>query len=585
MSELGKSQSILAKEAQVAELGVALKKRKTTIKRLTTQLGKLKADIKDMEQRSGNLAMTVMERSVRIQQEITQLLKELLGHKKIFKNAQHKEWAESMLADYTDGFEGETEEDAEMFKAFQSFVNGELPPEFEPEEARSVDPFAAFQVEPDKEEKKEIRKVYLRLSQSFHPDLAKDEAQREQSHQMMLQITNAYKRNDVQSLLDMERKFLGETIPEFASPDMSSLLDEKIDSLGQELSFLGGQFNRLSQEIKQIRSSDMGQALTEYHRDERYGQGIDQQEAEMQYAFEQLEKTKEIFKVALSKGKMTPELKQELQPQPFFDFGEMEGGEGGGDLFDLIGLFDAFDDELVQEKEPRFSPLQAIRYKPRKNSIPIEGVRANTNGIVTGCESNGWGEDIYEVYFDPETTQHLPESRLVECVDEKFDYLFVEVSEKDLKASKQKRFRIEESLTIGRQRIYQYFLDHLPATTDKALSQRMVDRLLQYQHLTDMDSWKQIFEDQQLWANVAAQVTIPNSIIQVDTPVTILSDMAYNDYVGFTVKIRETAKPKVLLNHIPLTALRVEEPSSAQTILAEYQLWAKHRLLPFDEED
>ncbi|MFK7924245.1 MAG: J domain-containing protein [Bacteroidia bacterium] len=582
MSKLGKSQSILAKEAQVAELGVALKKRKTTIKRLTTQLGKLKADIKDMEQRSGNLAMTVMERSVRMRQEITQLLKELLEHKKIFKNAQHKEWAESFLASFTDGFEGETEEDLDMFKTFESFMNGELPPEFEPEEARNVDPFAAFQVEPDKEEKKEIRKVYLRLSQSFHPDLAKDEAQREQSHQMMLQITNAYKRNDIQSLLDMERKFLGETMPEFASPDMSSLLDEKIDSLGQELSFLGGQSNRLSQEIKQIRSSDMGQALTAYHRDERYGQGIDQQEAEMQHAFEQLEKTKEVFKTALTKGKMTPELEKELEPQPFFDFGEMEGGED--DIFDLMRLFEALDDEPIQEIEPRFSPLQPVRYKPRKNSIPIEGVRANTNGIVTGCELNGW-ENIYEVYFDPKTTQHLPESRVAECVDEKFDYLFVDISEKDLKASQQKRFEIEESLTIGRQRIYQYFLDHLPATTDKALSQRMVDRLLQYQHLTDRNSWNQIFIDQQLWANVTAQVSIPNSIIKVGTPVTMLSNITYNDYVGFMIEIRKTAKPKARTNYIPLTHMRIEEPSSAQTILAEYQLWAQHRLLPIDEEE
>ncbi len=67
--------------------------------------------------------------------------------------------------------------------------------------------FDSFQQKPDKEEQKEIRKIFVRLAARFHPDKAQSEKEAENLHELMQQINQAYQRGDIAELLQLEKKY------------------------------------------------------------------------------------------------------------------------------------------------------------------------------------------------------------------------------------------------------------------------------------------------------------------------------------------------------------------------------------------
>lgn len=250
---IDKSPELRQKEAELETLQAKIKKTQTTLKSLKTRLQNTQAEAQDIERK---LALKQHELQSKFRDgwaRVLELTKKLLKDKRFSKaereelkniNKQAKEWMQDFEASTLEG---------------QAEFEQRLEEEWE---ARGNNPFQAFAVAPPKAEQKEIRQVYLRLSKQFHPDRAKTAEEGKTYEAYQQQIVQAYERNDIQTLLEFEALF-GQS-PESPQEQAHStdVLDDKISRLKHQLKLLEQQKDRLSQEIKQLRQSPMGQMLT-----------------------------------------------------------------------------------------------------------------------------------------------------------------------------------------------------------------------------------------------------------------------------------------------------------------------------------
>lgn len=567
MSKLEKSQEILAKEAEIAALEKAIKKAKTKIKSLSTRLTKLKQSIKDMHQKSSSMVMKTMERTMALQEEMRDLLDQLLKHKKILKDPEHRASVERLKKDMENPFG--LEEPGEI-DDFEAFIKGERRPEFEPEEARNVDIFAEFQTEPEADEKREIRKVYLRLSQAFHPDKASSSAEQELFHDRMQQITAAYKRHDIQTLLALEGQFLRDVVPEFAVEDQSSFLDEKISHLKLERDFLQRQGERLSAEIKNIRKSEMGQALTDYDRADRYGFGLETEEAQMDSMFAEMEDFAKRIKEALQKGGMTPELAAQLEP--------VEPDEMLMDLLDLFGLDDdGFADFAEDEPEtfPRFAPDAVVRYRPDPDTDAISGLPAGAVGKVVEI-SYDKGQYYYEVAFESAAIERLGTGLVDEWLAERWEYGLVEVWEDELKGAPGAKIKLEDSLAQGRIRIYERWVETLGP--EKERGERLKKLLLNLPSKTDGANWLQAVGQTKLNQRWEAKM-LPNMYTHPHIRTVWVEGVnEYDEADGLIMRYKTNKKRSKKISLIPLKYLVPVADTHLVPFLEDYRFWAEHRL-------
>ncbi len=570
MGKLEKSQETLAKEAEVVSLEKAIKKTNAKIKSLSTRLVKLKQGIKEMQQKTGSFTMSTMERILWLQKEMGTLVEQLLQHKKILKNPAHRQSAEALQAEFSFFQSGP---EADLFEAFEAFQKGELPPEFEPDEARNANIFAEFQAEPDPEEKRDIRKVYLRLSQAFHPDKAANPEEQELFHERMQQITTAYKAHDSQTLLALESQFLADLMPAFDTTDTPTLLDDTISRLTLELDFLTRQSDRLSVEIKAIRQSDLGQALTEYDRGNREGFGLEAESAEMELVFTALQKTAEAIKQALALGKMTPELEAELQPPPDPDemladlFGHMAGD------FGFWGDDDDDDDE--PDAPPRFDYLDKVKYVLREDTDPVEGLTEGAVGQVVATKYSA-GEYYYEIAFEASAIDQLEIDTIANWVAERWEHGLVECWESELKAAPRARINLDKSLARGRERLYQYWVG--TQVKDTAQGARLKEILLRLPEKTDEENWVLAFASLGPLEASEAEV-LPNMYFPKGIRKARINGMTGFDHnEGFMVEYEYKKGKRKKSGLLPLRFVKVPADSPFAQMIGDYQLWAEQRL-------
>jgi len=304
--EIAKSPEVLQKEAEIAALGKALKKKKTTLKSLKTRLNNTRERITEVQRGSQVQMMNGMEDLDNLRIEIAKLAAELKNVKGMTakEKAELSAMAESMA---NEGFG----EDFEEFKAKKERMeSGDF--DFDEEFGERIrDMFEPFKVQPDEAEKKNIRKVFLNLSKKFHPDKAKDTTQAEEYHSVMQKINEAYQNNDIETLLEMERLYIREE-PDFEGVAMADILQQKIDYLNREIAFITNQVERTSAEIKGLRESDMGQMLTNIDRADREGEGIDTMIEHLNKSVEVFTKLRDALKDSIKKGKVSPKIHELL---------------------------------------------------------------------------------------------------------------------------------------------------------------------------------------------------------------------------------------------------------------------------------
>lgn len=430
---IAKSPEMLAKEVKVKHLQKALKKRKTVLKSLKTRLKNTKNEIESTQRNVQSILFSKIEKVEALRVEIGELAIKMKANKH-FSKADKKALDELSQEFLNGNVFGEEYEEIRASKDKVESGNFDFDDNFR---AKINDAFQEFKVEPKEEEQRDIRKVFIKLSRKFHPDLAENEIQAVEYHGMMQQINEAYKNNDIHTLLELEQLYLMEQLDLATASITIDILQQEIDRLQRDIDFINSQVNRTSLEIKQLRKSDMGSMLTGLKKANREGEGIDAFEAQFQELIDHLEQLKVGFVDSIERGSISPILIQMLNPFG----GEMfeDEDEGMNDVFGtLFEMMMAEEEDDYEENEnPKF-PIDSVVMVKNNLSHKLDR-RTGMKGWVGRVEEALFDEEgrpIYRVSFDSKTMKQMSKVLIENAYREDFDFQMYDFSEIQLVATK-----------------------------------------------------------------------------------------------------------------------------------------------------
>lgn len=314
MSDIEKSQLVLAQEQEIEALKIKIKKTKTTIKALKTRKENTEKEFVKRQTELYDRGHRTMEVSQKLNEEIINFLRELKKDKRF--SAEEREIFAEMLAEY--------DATAQLFEE-QSI------PEIDPEEmeearAKARHFYKKFEVDTTKEEKKNIRQLYLALSREFHPDGIKDKRKKTQAKALQQKIIQAYEANDYQALLDIQAMHSEKVLEKVVEGD-TNVLAAKIKGLQQKLEQLIAQKERLSQELKAFRESDMGRTLSATKSAERQGYSLEEISGldEVEQMLDEMKAIRNALAKSLEQGQISTDLAELMEPADdvFPVFGEL----------------------------------------------------------------------------------------------------------------------------------------------------------------------------------------------------------------------------------------------------------------------
>lgn len=498
--EVAKSPEILEKEATIKTLQSQLKKKKTTLKSLKTRLKNTKNDITDIQRSGSGQVMGRMSKMEKLRLEILELVQEMKHMKGLSRadKAALKDMEQEFASDDMFGKD---------FKAYKEQMGDTEPEDFEAhfdenERARMRDIFETFAVKPDKKEQKDIRKVFISLSQKFHPDKATTKADEAEYHQMMQKINEAYQAGDIQTLLELEQLFLTENLDLSKVKSWSvDVLEQEITRLERDLQFIEGQIDRNSSELKNLRASDLGQMLTSMKKAEKEGTGMNAALGQLDESVDRLTKLRDAFSESVKLGNISPLNEMMLaesagQPSEAEMMSMLEDMMSGkidpNNLKNMFGDNDDDDDDFwgyggedeaienAKFKEGSSVKIAKRIYDP-ETGIALGGFIGRIEEIFLGENS----EVMYEVELDSISVNKLPSIYVKEMVVEEEDFQNFNIAETSLKKC-QARDTKEATYGAFRTLFHQYLWHHLAESTQE----RFQAILLQKPALMDYENWE-----------------------------------------------------------------------------------------------
>lgn len=270
--KLAKSSILKDKEKQLQRLRQQRKRTLTNLKRNNTLLKNLKAGIVEMQQKvNGQFLYTMMDIQ-QVKDEMAELFQKIYesetieetekeGLDEFIKTLEQANPVMEIFGKTMDELEGVKQQDQAEAEAFNR--------------KKTVDYFESFKIETAEQEKKEIRKIFLRLASKFHPDKAKNKREQNKFHRLMQKINEAYERKDLATLIDISNKYDNGKEINWDEIDEEGLivdmLDIEIDKFKVELDLMRNQLHRVKTELKSIRTSEIGQAYKQDKNAHKHG--------------------------------------------------------------------------------------------------------------------------------------------------------------------------------------------------------------------------------------------------------------------------------------------------------------------------
>jgi len=494
---LTKHPEVIQKENRIQELQEQLKKRKTTLKSLKTRLSNMQKDIDGIYRKVQGEMMGQLARMDELRQDIQKWAAELLKSNNIPES--EKVALRGMISDLAnEDFFGEGYAQYKKQRAKAEAGNFDFDEETR---AKVRDMFQEFKVKPPEKEQRNIRKTYLKLSQKFHPDLAKTEQEQTDFHKIQQQINEAYQNNDIHALLELERMYVTEEFDFTAASVSMDDLDKIIKRLENDLNLIKNQVSRTSDEIKNLRQSDMGQMLTHIDRAERYGEGLDAATSEQEEMIKALEQLRDGLKDSVERDGISPLLINimmgEMGEDPFEgpinfngenpeDLMELLQQLTGGDENSLQDLFEGGFDEM-QVENPKFPIGSSVKIKSnvRHDLMPKLNMK-NWEGRVISAFYDDVNQKkiIYDIEFDSITMQQMPSELIEEAVSEDLDFQEHEIEEKNLKAALARDTEDQAFITFRRL----FFEENWSYLDDKS-KDRLRKILFQFPAKEDEENW------------------------------------------------------------------------------------------------
>ena len=560
--KIDKSPEMRQKEARVEELEAQAKRTRTTLKSLKTRLQNMQERVEEVYRELFNTATQLQDRLIKGMKSLEQLIAKLRKDKRF--NRQDKALIEEMYRGFAGGI-GEEMPDLEAQAAERA--------QSQEEDAKFRDAFKEFRVEPPTEEQRDIRKAYLRLSKQFHPDRARNKKEAEQFHQFQQQVNEAYEKHDIQALLDMELLF-GETADEAINEGAATVdvLDLKISRLEHQLDLLQQQQERLSQEIRQLRKSDMGQMLTEVDGLQRAGFSL-----EDGMGLQQLEPVVEIleaFEAALrdtdKRGEMSPLFDDIMaQAQASMDplqamMNEMMGYEED----DMDDLFWDEEEEYYPNPNPLFPVGTYVRIQEEEeieyfveNTLVSFSLKGLT-GIVSEAVLDE-DEPFYSVVLDIASMKRLPGPYIAQ-LGGAFNVIDLLEEESLVEEKRKKKDTLKKVQLAYRTLLYQNIFSELPPEQD----QRLQAILLAHPEKNDEANWLAYLE-QHLSFPFEASTSGDFAHWRRGRKATILSYGGFSPEYGLIVQARIGRET----DFVPLAEFNGPAGSKIGEVLEDYQEW------------
>ena len=483
--EVSKSPEMLQKEAKIKELQAILKKRKSVLKGLKTRLENSKKEIEDVQVKSSTQIEGIMERMEELRLEIIELAKKL---KKLKNLSKEDKSALSMMAEE---FSNE-EELPDGYKEFQQqrkeMKEGNFEYDFEEQErAKFRDLFKEFQVKPDEKEQKNIRKVFVKLSNKFHPDRARNDKEEAEFHEMQQKLNEAYQSGDIHTLLELERLYLMDELDLTEAKSYTvDVLQQAIEKLEQELQFIENQITRFQQEIKSLRASDFGAMLTDLKRAKKAGFGFEDSLEEMQHSVDMFAEMRDAMKESLEMGELSPKMMDlaygpiggespfgpidpNMSPEEAMAFLDELFSDGNGDLFEQIN---AHTQKAIKKAKYKIGDTVQIKKAvthPHNMKLSLKGMV----GRVSFIDLDEKGRLIYDLSLDSPSMKALPLAFIEKCVSLDGDFQEVMVLEKEVEKCKP-RDTSDDSIATFRTLHHQYNWSYLGKSQKKRLQQILV---------------------------------------------------------------------------------------------------------------
>jgi dimeric dUTPase (all-alpha-NTP-PPase superfamily) len=575
-NNITKSPEMLVREAKIKELQNVLKKRKSVLKSLKTRLGSTKNEIEDTQRNIQSLVFDKMSKMEALRVEIGQLAVKMKANKQFSK--ADKKALDEIASEFLEGSIF-----GEGFQEFQEKKRKMEEGDFDFDEdfrAKFNDVFEEFKVKPKEEEQRDIRKVFIKLSRKFHPDLADNDAQAEEFHSIMQQINEAYKNNDIQILLEMEQLYLTEEFDLMSNSLTVDVLQQEIERLERDINFINNQVDRTSLEIKQLRDSNMGSMLSSVKKANREGEGLKEMEAEMQRGIDLLEQIKFGFSDSLERGSISPVLMQMMNPFSGLFGGGMtmfdddDDDDIFGNLFSM--MMEDEDDDYEEIENPTFPIESAVKVKTNLSHKLDKKIKMK--GWVGRVEEAFYNENeqaIYRVSFDSLTLQAMPKSLLQKAYNKKENLFMYDFLEHQLEATAE-RDTEDEAIATHRTLKVTTEWENMVKGEDLILAKSI---LLADPTKDDEENWKDYLENCMPF-NAQGKGYFK---LKTNKEVTVKEIYGWNMDTGLTVLIQEEKSKKKPYEY-PLFDLLPKE-NKMEKVVKLYEMWLEEIFEKEDDDD
>ena len=440
--------------------------------------------------------------------------------------------------------------------------------------------FQEYQVAPEEDEQKKIRKIFIRLSNKLHPDKAKDDKQAELYHGIMQQINEAYQRNDVNTLLEMEVKYLNQSAVEAAASIevITDILEQQIEQLERDIFLVNGQIDRTSTEIHNLRYSQLGILLTQLERAEAAGMGVEEELADMERTAAEMEEFRDLLKESIDMGRISPKTQDWLTqnqtgPQMTIgevneQFAEMFGSDTNPNeiMQEFFGTMTDFFDEDEEFENPTFPIGSTVKVakKVMRNKINVKGWQ----GRVTDVYEDFKGNEVCEIALDSISMNSLPLGKVADFIIEGIPFGEIDISAKKLVAA-EPRDTYEERTKAFKTLFHRFNWQF--ATEDPKQQRRLYDILMKRPGLEDRYNWDLHF---------SSQVQFPFKAELRDKhlgrgKVDVLEIFNFDEEDGHIVKIQQKEKDRE--GYFPLNYLKTK--GKYKELLDDYYLWVEECII------
>lgn len=308
------------------------KKLLTQIKRRRTELTNLTGQVREIATEMMAKSSSLYEQVLKLDEEIHNLFHEILTKRRFGKHSKKQVEEVYKTLQLT----------GRISSRLESSENEEIEEDFAPEEedfhhANSRNFFGQEEElfeEPGAEVKgrssKDLRKLFLKLADKFHPDKVTNEETRNHHTEVMKEINLAYKNGDYAKLLEIERQSNQE---DFRASAQNEQERQEIQ-LEKEIELLTEQLEQLKTELSQITSTPEGQMVKAYRKAKREGIDIiDETLEEGQVEIEVLEEIRDFVqdfrdrKITIKDFIRGPVSKMVVAPEELEDLLEAMFGE------------------------------------------------------------------------------------------------------------------------------------------------------------------------------------------------------------------------------------------------------------------